>query len=63
MVETMLKDQKPGIKTEKQVSDNSSHYEFAKKTIDSWPSWKKEIGENLIRLATQKEPGERFQCS
>ena len=41
-----------GIK-EKNEWKNSKHYEFAQRTIDSWPDWKKEISEKVIQLATR----------
>lgn len=36
-----------------QTKKGIDHYELAKKTIDSWPRWKREFSEKVIRLATK----------
>jgi len=37
---------------EQNKMDTEKHYESLKRTIDGWPSWKKEIHQKLIRLTT-----------
>jgi hypothetical protein len=52
MNEKLKQEQTVKSEQEKKSMQDESHYEFVKKTIDGWPSWKKEINEKLLRLTT-----------